>query len=110
MHFHERGDGCSLPSLKANNTLNRSGCPNAKSNKKPAKAWRDKFTPPIVERINEAAPGAKLEDADAVELMPLCAFETLFHETPSPFCGLFTTEEWQAREYYEDLLKYYKTG
>ena len=85
-------------------------CFNAKTNKKPGKAWRDRFAPPIAERINKAVPGAELGNNDVAELMPLCAFETLFHETPSPFCGLFTEEEWQAREYYDDLLKYYKTG
>lgn len=95
---------------KANNTLDGSRCPNAKSIKEPGKAWRDRFTPLIVESINEAVPGAKLDNEDVAELMPLCAFETLFHGTPSPFCGLFTAEEWQAREYYDDLLKYYKTG
>ena len=111
MCCHKRGDRCSFSSSKANNTLaGYGGCPNAKGNKKPAKAWRDRFTPTIVERINQAIPGAKLDNKDVAELMPLCAFETLFHETPSPFCGLFTVGEWQAREYYEDLRKYYKTG
>ncbi|KAF8139078.1 histidine phosphatase superfamily [Boletus edulis] len=94
----------------ANNTLDDSMCPNAKSNKKPGKAWRDRFAPPIVERLNKAVPGAELDSSDIIELMPLCAFETLYHETPSPFCGLFTAEEWQAHEAYDDLLKYYKTG
>ena len=105
-----RGDRCSFSSSKANNTLDGSRCPNAEGDKKPARAWRDRFTPTIVERINEAIPGAELDNNDVIELMPLCAFETLFHETPSPFCGLFTMGEWQAREYYEDLSKYYKTG
>jgi hypothetical protein len=85
-------------------------CSNAKSYKKPGQVWRDNFTPPIIERINEAVPGARLDNNDVAELMPLCAFETVFHEIASPFCGLFTEEEWQAREYYDDLLKYYKTG
>ena len=85
-------------------------CPNAKSNKKPGRAWRDRFTPSIVERINKAVPGAELDNNDIIELMPLCAFETLFYESASPFCGLFTIEEWLAREYYDDLLKYHKTG
>jgi hypothetical protein len=110
LRCHKRCDRCSLSSSKANNTLDGSRCPNAKGHNEPGRTWRDKFAPPIVERINGAAPGAELENDDAVELMPLCAFETLFHETPSPFCSLFTTEEWQAREYYDDLLKYYKTG
>ena len=110
MRCHQRGNRCSLSSSKANNTLDDFMCANAKSHKKPGKAWRDRFIPPIVERFNKAVPGAELENADVIELMPLCAFATLFHETPSPFCSLFTVEEWQAREYYDDLLKYYKTG
>ncbi|KAF9226940.1 phosphoglycerate mutase-like protein [Gyrodon lividus] len=94
----------------ANNTLEDSMCPNAHSIKEQGYAWRDRFTPVIVDRIKKAVPGADLDNGDVVELMPLCAFETLFHGTASPFCGLFTAEEWQAREYYDDILKYYKTG
>ena len=90
--------------------MHRYQCPNAKGKKKAAKAWRNKFAPPIVERFNKAVHGAKLDNKDVTELMPLCAFETLFHETASPFCGLFSAEEWKAREYYDDLEKYYKTG
>ena len=85
-------------------------CPSAESIKEPGEAWRDMFIPPILERFKKAVPGANLDNDDVAELMPLCAFETLFHGTASPFCGLFTTEEWLAREYYDDLLKYYKTG
>ncbi|KIJ13340.1 hypothetical protein PAXINDRAFT_170615 [Paxillus involutus ATCC 200175] len=94
----------------ANNTLDDSMCPNAHSIKEQAYVWRDSFTAAIVDRINKAVPGADLDNADIAELMPLCAFETLYHGTASPFCGLFTVEEWQAREYYSDILKYYKTG
>ncbi|KAG9317914.1 histidine phosphatase superfamily [Chiua virens] len=94
----------------ANNTLDDSMCANSKSEKQPAKTWRDTFAPPIVQRINDAVPGAQLDNSDIVELMPLCAFETIFHGTASPFCNLFTVKEWQEREYYDDLSKYWKTG
>ncbi|KAF8555585.1 acid phosphatase [Imleria badia] len=110
-HVYSPSVSVIIPEEKsANNTLDDFMCPNAKTNKKPGRAWRDRFTPPIVERINKAIPGADLDNNDVAELMPLCAFETLFHESPSPFCDLFTAAEWQAREYYDDLLKYYKTG
>ncbi|KAI9572488.1 histidine phosphatase superfamily [Boletus coccyginus] len=94
---------------RANNTLGDFMCPNTNGHTKPAKAWRDGFTPPIVERMNEVVPGVGLNDRDVAGLMPLCAFEALFHETPSPFCGLFTAEEWQAHKYHNDLLKFYNT-
>ncbi|KAI9456727.1 acid phosphatase [Boletus coccyginus] len=94
---------------RANNTLGDFMCPNANGHTKPAKAWRDGFTPPIVERMNEVVPGVGLDDRDVAGLMLLCAFEALFHETPSPFCGLFTAEEWQAHKYHDDLLKFYNT-
>lgn len=94
----------------ANNTLDDSMCPNASSLKEVPDAWRDTFAPLIAARFNEAAPGADFDAEDVVELMPLCAFETLFHRTTSPFCDLFTFEEFKAHEYYTDLSRYYKTG
>jgi len=42
--------------------------------------------------------------------MSLCAFETVSEEETSPFCDLFSLVEFQAYEYYHDLLKYYGTG
>lgn len=94
----------------ANNTLDDSMCPNAHSLNKVPKTWRDAFAPTIAARFNEAAPGADLNAKDIVNLMPLCAFETLFHRATSPFCNLFTFEESEAHEYYDDLSRYYKTG
>ncbi|KAG6329439.1 hypothetical protein ID866_9649 [Astraeus odoratus] len=94
----------------ANNTLDDGSCPRAQRLKERQKAWRNIFAPPIVERLNIAAPGADLKEKDIVELMPLCAFETLFHGTTSPFCDMFTLEDFLAYEYYEDLARYYGTG
>jgi hypothetical protein len=96
--------------MGANNTLEDSMCPNAESIQEPGNTWRDIFTPAIADRINEAVPGAEFDNDDVAKFMPLCAYETLFHGTASPFCGLFTPEEWQAREYLDDVQKYYKTG
>jgi len=54
--------------------------------------------------------GVELLSEDIPELMSICAFETVSDEKASPFCDLFTLEEFQAYEYYQDLLKYYGTG
>ncbi|KAL4081289.1 histidine phosphatase superfamily, partial [Scleroderma yunnanense] len=93
-----------------NNTLEDGSCPNAHTIKKERNAWRDIFAPPIADRLNAAAPGANLKSKDVVQIMPLCAFETLFHGKTSPFCDLFTFDEYEAHEYYNDLSKFYKTG
>lgn len=95
---------------QSNNTLEDKSCPNAYAIKKEIDAWRDTFAPPIADRLNAAAPGAHLNNNDVVQLMPLCAFETLFHGKSSPFCDMFTFEEFEAHEYYDDLSKFYLTG
>ncbi|KAI5983106.1 phytase [Pisolithus albus] len=94
----------------ANNTLDDSMCPNAHSLTEVPDAWRDTFAPAIAARFNKAAPGADLDAEDVVNLMPLCAFETIFHRATSPLCNLFAFEEFEAHEYYSDLSRYYKTG
>ncbi|KAH7887292.1 histidine phosphatase superfamily [Phlebopus sp. FC_14] len=94
----------------SNNTLDESTCPNFSSQHGQANTWRDVFAPPIADRLNRAAPGAGIDAKDVASLMPLCAFETIFHGTASPFCSIFTQEEFQAYEYYVDIKKFYKTG
>jgi hypothetical protein len=85
-------------------------CPNSKASLDEANVWRDAFSTPLVHRLNKAAVGAELLSDDIPRLMSLCPFETVSEEKASPFCDLFALEEFQAYEYYEDLLKYYGTG
>ncbi|KAG1743644.1 histidine phosphatase superfamily [Suillus paluster] len=94
----------------SNNTLEDHMCPNSRVSEDEANVWRDMFSVPIVHRLNTAAVGAEILSEDIPGLMSLCAFETVFEEKTSPFCDLFSLEEFQAYEYYQDLLKYYKTG
>ena len=42
--------------------------------------------------------------------MAMCPFDSVAKETLSPFCTMFTEEDFRAFEYYGDLEKYYKTG
>ena len=71
--------------------------------------YRDIFAIPITARLNKDLPGAGLENGDTVMIMDMCAFETVASSTNSlsPFCSLFTQEEWQQYDYYETLGKYY---
>lgn len=85
-------------------------CPNAGSSDEQDSQWINVFAPSIAARINAAAPGANLSASDAVNLMALCAFETIAKESASHFCALFSQAEWDSYEYYGDLDKYYGTG
>ncbi|KAF8833057.1 phosphoglycerate mutase-like protein, partial [Paxillus ammoniavirescens] len=72
--------------------------------------WINIYAPEIAHRINSEAPGANPTNADIVNLMSSCAFDTVAHEAPSPWCNLFTSSEWESYEYYKDLSDYYGNG
>jgi Histidine phosphatase superfamily (branch 2) len=85
-------------------------CPNSRDGGKESKKWLKVFAPPIKKRLNSAAPGAHLKKKDVYHLMSLCAFHSQFKMAPSPFCGLFETDEYTSYEYHADLGKFYGTG
>ncbi|KAF7320657.1 Phytase [Mycena chlorophos] len=102
-----------------NNTLDDHNCPNAGTSTAQTTTWLSIFAPPITHRLNLAAPGAGLLDGDTYALMSLCAFHSVAAATArgsaltlvlSPFCELFTDEEFADFEYAMDLDKYYGTG
>jgi len=84
-------------------------CPNAVSGNESA-TWMNIFAPPITARLNGAAPGANLTDEDTVNLMDLCPFHSIIANTRSPFCELFSAQEFADYEYFYDLDKFYGTG
>jgi len=85
-------------------------CPNAGTADEQTDLWQSVFAPAIASRLNTAAPDANLIEADIHYLMSMCPFETVAEEAPSPFCTLFTEEEFGAFEYYGDLNKFYGFG
>ncbi|KAF9233784.1 histidine phosphatase superfamily [Melanogaster broomeanus] len=97
-------------SQSTNDTLDDKMCPEAGSSAHATKKWVDAFAPAIADRINAEAPGAKLKKTDIPNLMSLCPFDTVAYEEPSPWCNLFTREEWADYEYYGDLFDYYGNG
>jgi hypothetical protein len=99
-----------LMSCKGNITLDDSMCPNASDEGKESKTWLKIFAKSIKKRLNSAAPGAKLTEKDTHNLMSLCAFHSQVTMAPSPFCGLFTAEEFTGYEYHADLGKFYTNG
>ncbi|RYP59830.1 hypothetical protein DL770_010133 [Monosporascus sp. CRB-9-2] len=74
--------------------------------------WLDVFAPPITVRLNVNLPGANLSDQDTVHFMELCPYNTVANEKGklSPFCHLFTTDEWRSYDYHESLGKWYGFG
>ncbi|KAH0840375.1 histidine phosphatase superfamily [Lanmaoa asiatica] len=99
-----------IVSQSTNDTLDNKMCPQVGTSNQATKAWASVFTPAIADRMNAAAPGAKLKKTDVVNLMSLCPFDTVAHEAPSQWCDLFTPEEWASYEYYGDLVDYYGNG
>ncbi|KAJ3711961.1 histidine phosphatase superfamily [Lentinula raphanica] len=92
-----------------NNTLHNS-CPSIGSPDDQLDTWIGIYTQPIVQRLNDAAPGANLSSEDVYYLMELCAFESVTLDTVSEWCELFDEDEWKGFEYAMDLDDYYGTG
>ncbi|KAL9602370.1 MAG: hypothetical protein Q9219_001936 [cf. Caloplaca sp. 3 TL-2023] len=70
------------------------------------------FLPPITNRLNADLVSANLTATDTINLMDLCPFATVASPfgAISPFCFLFTEEEWHGYDYYQTLGKYYGYG
>ncbi|KAG1743645.1 histidine phosphatase superfamily [Suillus paluster] len=94
----------------SNDTLDDHQCPNIGTSDDQTKTWLDVFAPEIRDRLNHYAPGADLKKKDVENLMSLCPFETVAYEQISPWCALFTEEEWASYEYHGDLYDYYGNG
>lgn len=78
--------------------------------KEQKKYWQSIFASPIAARLNQEAPRAGLVASDITFLMSLCPLETLAKGVKSHFCDLFTEEEFEGYEYYQDLENYYGFG
>ncbi|KAH9066440.1 phytase [Lactarius vividus] len=85
-----------------NLTLDDNMCPNASGGDAESGRWLAIYAPPITRRLNLAAPGADLTNKDTYNLMPPWR--------RSPFCGLFTSEEFRGFEYFGDVDKFYDNG
>lgn len=71
--------------------------------------WQAIFVPPIMARLNQNLPGANLSPMQTIYMMDLCPFNTVASSTGaiSPFCALFSLDEWHQYDYYQSLGKYY---
>ncbi|TBU45166.1 phytase [Dichomitus squalens] len=94
-----------------NDTLDDNMCAAAGSSDAEDNLWLSTFAPPMTARLNAGAPGANLTDTDTYNILSMCAFDTISHETRSPFCAIYEELAGPAAfSYYGDLDKYYGTG
>ncbi|KAF7184354.1 hypothetical protein CNMCM7691_005106 [Aspergillus felis] len=100
-----------------NNTLDHSVCTNFEASElgdEVAANFTALFAPAIRARVEKHLPGVKLTDDDVVSLMDMCSFDTVARTTDasqlSPFCALFTHNEWKEYDYLQSLGKYYGYG
>jgi acid phosphatase len=73
--------------------------------------FQNTYLPPIAERlIQEGNSGLKgLSSAEVYSMQEMCGFEIMVRGS-SPWCDVFTEEDWYNFEYARDLLLYYRAG
>ncbi|KAK1926605.1 histidine phosphatase superfamily [Papiliotrema laurentii] len=77
----------------------------------PANKWLSVYAPQVRERLRQYLPDLvdELNDQDVLAMQMLCGYETIA-AGDSPFCHLFTDEEWRDVEYYFDIRWYHSIG
>lgn len=90
-----------------------SSCPKYSGSKgsEQSGVYLDKFTAPIMARLNAAAPGFNFTKEDVYGMMELCGYESVIRGS-SPFCDLdlFSPDDWLGWEYAADLMYHYNVG
>ena len=71
--------------------------------------WQSVYLPPIAESLRTIAPDVTFTVHELYTMQEICGFETLARGY-SPWCDLFTQDEWRDFEYARDLLHYYRAG
>ncbi|GAA95791.1 uncharacterized protein L969DRAFT_50088 [Mixia osmundae IAM 14324] len=94
----------------SNDTLENS-CPalNLSEARRATSRWLDRSLSHTAHRLAMRVPGVHLTSQDVVELISLCAFESVVSsEMPiSPWCDVFSKSELASFAYYHDLNKHY---
>ncbi|KAI1121966.1 histidine phosphatase superfamily [Nemania abortiva] len=73
--------------------------------------YLEKFTAPIVARLDALAPEFNFTSNDVYGMMELCGYESVIRGR-SPFCdlGLFSPDDWLGWEYTADIQYHYNVG
>ncbi|KAI0041305.1 phosphoglycerate mutase-like protein [Auriscalpium vulgare] len=71
--------------------------------------WALKYTVPTIKRLSNFINGYNLTATDIIAMQQSCAYESVALGFSS-FCSLFTEEEWESYEYFNDLSFWYGNG
>ncbi|KAI1944376.1 hypothetical protein LOZ12_004235 [Ophidiomyces ophidiicola] len=71
--------------------------------------FQEAYIPPISIRIMKDNPNIKFTNSEVYSMHEMCGFETMTRGS-SPWCDVFTREDWDHFEYARDLLHYYRAG
>ncbi|KAF2972460.1 hypothetical protein GQX73_g1096 [Xylaria multiplex] len=73
--------------------------------------YLEKFTAPIIARLNVLAPEFNFTSNDVYGMMELCGYESVIRGS-SPFCDLdlFSSDDWLGWEYTADIQYHYNVG
>lgn len=73
--------------------------------------YLEKFTAPIIARLNALAPSFNFTSNDVYGMMELCGYESVIRGS-SPFCDLdlFSPDDWLGWEYTADIQYHYNVG
>lgn len=67
------------------------------------------YIPDIASRLAQENPDMPFSRDEVYAMQEICGFETIAKGS-SPWCDVFTHEEWESFEYARDLLHYYRAG
>lgn len=67
------------------------------------------YLPTAVERLEAQNPGIRFTIPEVYVMQEMCGFETIAKGS-SPWCDVFTRDEWLQFEYARDLLHFYRSG
>lgn len=71
--------------------------------------FRSTYLPAIGDRFGAQNPGIRFTNEEIYSMQEMCGFEILVRGL-SPWCKVFSHEEWLNFEYARDVLHYYRAG
>lgn len=71
--------------------------------------FRAAYLPAIAKRLADYNPHFLFSNDEIYTMQEICGFETLAKGS-SPWCEVFTHEEWESFEYARDVIHYYRAG
>lgn len=71
--------------------------------------FRGPYLEEIQRRFLKENPNFVFHRDEIYDMQEMCGFDTMIHGS-SPWCDIFTREEWDSYEYARDLLHFYRSG